>query len=315
MTRSNAPAAADDLARAAAPGATAGATAGTRTVGAALSETTARLMAAGCVSAAAEARWLLEEVLDLRPGTVASRRREPLPASAARALEGMVERRVAGEPLQYVVGWAPFGHLRVRVGPGVFVPRPETELVAERAAAHLRLAAERHAEQVAAVDLCTGSGAIAMFVADAVPSARVLATEVDPGALEWAARNLEGTRVELLAGDLDRPLPDELRSRVDLIVTNVPYVPTPAMDLLPRDVREHEPMVSLDGGPDGLDVLRRVVAGAGTWLVPGGWLVAEIGDDQGEPASALLTDAGFADVAVLPDLTGRTRVLDGRWPA
>ena len=311
MTRSNPPAMAQDPARAAA-----GATAGTTTVGAALSETTARLMAAGCVSADAEARWLLEEVLDLRSGSVGSRRREPLPASAARALEGMVERRVAGEPLQYVVGWAPFGHLRVRVGPGVFVPRPETELVAERAAAHLRAAAERGpAEPAVAVDLCTGSGAIAMFVADAVPSARVLATELDPGALEWAARNLKGTRVELLAGDLDLPLPDGLRSRVDLIVTNVPYVPTPAMDLLPRDVREHEPMVSLDGGPDGLDVLRRVVATAGTWLVPGGWLVAEIGDDQGEAASGLLRDAGFVDVAVRRDLTGRTRVLEGRWPA
>ena len=290
------------------------------TVGAALSGTTARLMAAGCVSAEAEARWLLEEVLALPPGTVRSRRREQLPATAAEALEAMIERRVAGEPLQYVVGWAPFGHLRIRVGRGVFVPRPETELVADRAAAHLRVAAERYAERTpgepaVAVDLCTGSGAIAMFVADAVPAARVLATEVDPGALEWAARNLDGTRVELLAGDLDGPLPAELRSRVDLIVANVPYVPTPAMGLMPRDVREHEPLVSLDGGPDGLDVLRRVVAGAGGWLVPGGWLVTEIGDDQGESATGLLTDAGFVDVAVRRDMTGRHRILEGRWPA
>jgi release factor glutamine methyltransferase len=290
------------------------------TVGAALSATTARLMAAGCVSAEAEARWLLEEVLTLTPGRVGSRRREPLPAAAEEALEGMVERRVAGEPLQYVVGWAPFGHLRVRVGPGVFVPRPETELVADRAGAHLRAAAERHAERTpgepaVAVDLCTGSGAIAMLLADAAPSASVLATEVDPGALDWAARNLEGTRVELLAGDLDEPLPRELRARVDLIVTNVPYVPTPAMELMPRDVREHEPPVSLDGGPDGLDVLRRVVAAAGGWLAPDGWLVAEIGEDQGEAAIGLLGAAGFADVAVRRDMTGRDRILEGRWPA
>jgi release factor glutamine methyltransferase len=287
-------------------------------VGAALSGTTARLMAAGCVSADAEARWLLEEVLGLRPGTVGSRRREQLPAAAAEALEAMVERRVAGEPLQYVVGWAPFGHLRIRVGRGVFIPRPETELVADRAAAHLRVAAHAgrtHGEPAVAVDLCTGSGAIAMFVAEAVPAARVLATEVDPGALEWAARNLDGTRVELLAGDLDGPLPADLRSRVDLIVANVPYVPTPAMELMPRDVREHEPLVSLDGGPDGLDVLRRVVAGAGGWLAPGGWLVAEIGDDQGETATGLLTEAGFVDVVVRADMTGRDRILEGRWPA
>jgi release factor glutamine methyltransferase len=286
------------------------------TVGAALSATTARLMAAGCVSAEAEARWLLEEVLTLPPGRVGSRRRELLPAAAEEALEGMVERRVAGEPLQYVVGWAPFGHLRVRVGPGVFVPRPETELVADRAGAHLRAAAERRpGESAVAVDLCTGSGAIAMFVADAAPSASVLATEVDPGALEWAARNLDGTRVELLAGDLDEPLPRELRARVDLIVTNVPYVPTPAMGLMPRDVREHEPPVSLDGGPDGLDVLRRVVAAAGGWLAPDGWLVAEIGEDQGGAAIGLLGAAGFVDVAVRRDMTGRDRILEGRWPA
>jgi release factor glutamine methyltransferase len=291
-------------------------TAATMTVGAALSRTAARLVAAGCVSAEAEARWLLEEVLALPPGAVGRQRREPLPLAAAGALEHMVARRVAGEPLQYVVGWAPFGPLRIRVGPGVFVPRPETELVADRAAAHLRAAAQRGAGSPAvAVDLCTGSGAIALLLADAVPAARVLATEVDADALEWAGSNLGGAGVELLAGDLDEPLPAELRSRVDVLVTNVPYVPTAAMELLPRDVRAHEPTVALDGGPDGLDVLRRVVAAAGRWLAPGGWLVTEIGDDQADTAAGLVEAAGLVDVAVRPDMTGRNRIVEGRWPA
>ena len=280
------------------------------TIGAALDGTAARLAAAGCVSAKAEARWLLEEVLELPAGAV-PRRGQPLPPEAARALEGMVARRVAGEPLQYVIGWAPFGALRIKVGRGVFVPRPESELVAEAAATHLRAATA----PATAVDLCTGSGAIACFLAEAVPGARVLATEVDAEALAWARRNLSDQAVDLLEGDLDEPLPDALRSGVDVLVTNVPYVPSGAIPLLPRDVRVHEPLVALDGGPDGLDVLRRVVARAGRWLAPGGWLVCEIGDDQGDTAASLLAGAGLGEVAVRPDLTGRTRMAEGRWPA
>jgi release factor glutamine methyltransferase len=280
------------------------------TVAAALEGVTARLAAAGCVSAEAEARWLLEEVLELPAGGVATRRREPLPPPAASALEAMVERRVAGEPLQYVIGWAPFGALRIKVGEGVFVPRPETELVAYRAAAHLR-AAEAPAT---AVDLCTGSGAIACFLREAVPSARVLATEVDGAALAWARRNLGDRGIELLEGDLDEPLPEELHSKVDVLVANVPYVPSGQIPLLPHDVRVHEPLVALDGGTGGLDIFGRVVERAGRWLAPGGWLVCEIGDDQGEPAAALLAGAGLQEVAVMPDLTGRIRMVEGRWP-
>jgi release factor glutamine methyltransferase len=258
------------------------ATAGT--IGAALDGTAARLAAAGCVSADAEARWLLEEVLELPAGAAPARRATPLPPAAAHALEAMVSRREAGEPLQYVIGWAPFGTLRIQVGPGVFVPRPETELVAYRAASHLRAAA------------------------------RVLATEVDDRALDWARRNLSDRGVELFEGDLDSPLPRELRSRVNVLVTNVPYVPSGAIPFLPHDVRVHEPRVALDGGPDGLDVLRRVVARAGYWLAPGGWLVCEIGDDQGGATAELLAEAGFAEVAIHPDLTGRNRMAEGRRP-
>ncbi|HEV2894690.1 MAG TPA: putative protein N(5)-glutamine methyltransferase [Actinomycetota bacterium] len=256
---------------------------------------TGTLAAAGCVSARAEADWLLEEAPD-----------EP-------TLRAMVARRAAGEPLQYVVGWAPFGPLKLRVGPGVFVPRPETEGLADRAAGRLRAAPRRIGPRVA-VDLCTGSGAIACFLAAEVPGARVLATELDPAALAWARTNTDRFGVELLAGDLDGPLPPELAGRVDVLCANVPYVPSGAIATLPRDVRDHEPRLALDGGPDGLDVLRRLAPRAGHWLAPGGGLLCEVGEDQAEAAAALLTEAGLAGVAVHRDLVGRDRIVEGMRP-
>jgi release factor glutamine methyltransferase len=261
---------------------------------------TRELAAAGCVSAAAEADWLLEEAAEPQGGAPVNRDQ----------LRAMVARRVAGEPLQYVIGWAPFGRLRLGVGPGVFVPRPETEGLADRAATWLRGAGP----SPVAVDVCAGSGAIACFLAAEVPAARVLATELDPGALAWAVGNAERYGVELLAGDLDAPLPPELAGRVDVLCANVPYVPSGAIATLPTDVRDHEPRLALDGGPDGLDVLRRLAPRAGHWLAPGGWLLCEIGEDQAEAAAALLTAAGLTEVAVHPDLAGRDRVLEGRRP-
>lgn len=267
----------------------------------------ARLAAAGCVSARAEARWLLEEAMELAPGGLAGRGGEAVPGPARARLAAMTARRAAGEPLQYVVGWAPFGPLRLAVGPGVFVPRPETEGLAELAATRLRASPEPRL----AVDLCSGCGAVACFLADAVPGARVLATELDPGALAWARRNAGRHGVELLAGDLDGPLPPELAGRVQVVTANVPYVPSDQIELLPRDVRDHEPRLALDGGPDGLDVLRRVAALAPRWLAPGGVLLSEIAEDQGPAASAALAAAGLDQVRLHRDLAGRHRVIEG----
>ena len=267
---------------------------------------TRELAAAGCVSAAAEAEWLLEEAMDPE-GSGEPRGGAPVSQEALRA---MVTRRVAGEPLQYVIGWAPFGRLRLAVGPGVFVPRPETEGLADRAATRLRTVPSPRT----AVDLCTGSGAIACYLASEAPGTRVLATELDPGALAWARVNADRYGVELLAGDLDAPLPPELAGRVDVVCANVPYVPSEAIATLPTDVRDHEPRLSLDGGPDGLDLFRRLAERAGHWLAPRGWLYCEIGEDQAEEAAALLTAAGLAEVAVHQDLVGRDRIVEGTRP-
>jgi release factor glutamine methyltransferase len=262
----------------------------------------ADLRAAGCVSARAEARWLLEEAIGLPPGQLAGRGGETVPEPARARLAAMAARRAAGEPLQYVVGWAPFGSLRLAVGPGVFVPRPETEGLAELAAARLRAQPAPHL----AVDLCTGC-----FLADAVPGARVLATELDPGALAWAGRNAARYGVELAAGDLDAPLPPEAAGRVQVLTANVPYVPSDQIELLPRDVRDHEPRLALDGGPDGLDVLRRVAALAPGWLAAGGVLLSEIAEDQGADAVRVLAGAGLTGVRLHHDLAGRHRVVEG----
>lgn len=288
------------------------------TLGALRRQVTAELTAAGCASAAAEARWLLEDTLELPSGGLALRGAEPVGPPARDRLAALVARRAAGEPLQYVLGWAPFGPLRLAVGPGVFVPRPETEGLADRAATHLRAAsAGPPARPPVAVDLCTGSAAIACYLAHTVPAAWVLATELDPAAAAWARRNaaaLPGPgRVEILDGDLDAPLPETLAGRVDVLTVNPPYVPSRAIVTLPADVRGHEPRRALDGGDDGLDVLRRVTARAGRWLRPGGHFLCEIGDDQAAPAVACVRAAGLTAVSVRPDLAGRDRVLEAVW--
>jgi release factor glutamine methyltransferase len=219
----------------------------------------ARLRAAGCVFAEDEARLL---------------------ASAARTPEElavMVDRRVGGLPLEQVVGWAEFCGLRIAVEPGVFVPRLRTEFLVQQATA----LAKPHD---IIVDLCCGVGAIGAALAASVSQLEVHATDIDPAAVRCARRNLDGFGVHVYEGDLYDPLPPALRGRVSIVVANVPYVPTDEMRLLPGEARAHEPRVALDGGPDGLDVLRRVAAGAPGWLVPGGHLLIETSERQASAA-------------------------------
>jgi len=232
----------------------------------------ARLRAAGCVFAEDEARLLI---------------------SAARTfdeLTAMVERRVAGHPLEHVVGWAEFCGLRVAVDPGVFVPRRRTEFLVSQAVALTRPGA-------VVVDLCCGSGALGAALA-AVREVELYAVDIDPAAVRCARRNLAAAAGRVYEGDLYEPLPAALHGRVDVLLANVPYVPTEDIELLPPEARLHEARVALDGGPDGLDVLRRVSAGASVWLAPGGWVLFETSERQAPHAVDILARDGLVPLVV-----------------
>jgi release factor glutamine methyltransferase len=240
-----------------------------------------RLRAAGCVFAEDEARLLTAETPPSR-------------------LEELVRRRVAGEPLEQLLGWAGFCGLRVAVAPGVFVPRRRSELLVREAAA---LAPSR----AVVVDLCCGSGAVAAALVAVLDRPEVHASDVDPAAVACARRNLPTGWVH--GGDLFAALPTGLRGRVDVLVANVPYVPSDAVALMPPEARDHEPRTALDGGGDGLDVARRVVAGAQAWLAPGGSLLFEVGEAQVPAATRLVAGAALTPRVVTDDGIGATVVV------
>jgi len=232
-----------------------------------LDDIVARLRAAGCVFAEDEARLIGETAKDQAE------------------LERMVARRVAGLPLEHVLGWAEFCGLRIAVEPGVFVPRVRTEFLVEQAAALTSAGA-------VVVDLCCGSGALGVALAAAAAVAELHAVDIDPVAVACAAANLAGIGTAYL-GDLYQPLPPSLRGRVDVVVANVPYVPSAQMQLLPAEARLHEARIALDGGADGLDVLRRLAAGAPMWLKPGGHLLIETSERQASVASVVFAEHGL----------------------
>lgn len=215
-------------------------------------------------------------------------------------------RRINGEPLQYLTGIAGFRRLEIAVGPGVFVPRPETEVLVEHVLGRLP-------EGGTIVDLGTGSGAIALAVADERKDARVIATEASPDALRWARVNREKVdpRVELLEGDLFEPLSADLEGNIDVIVSNPPYIADNERTALPSDVLDHEPHIALFSGADGTSIIERIVEDAPRWLRPGGWLMIEISPHLQTVVPRLLQQHGFGDVALHPDLAARPRVVEG----
>jgi release factor glutamine methyltransferase len=236
-----------------------------------------RLRAAGCVFA--------EEEAELLVGAAGS------PAE----LDALVARRVVGEPLEQVLGWAEFCGMRFVVEPGVFVPRRRTRLLVREAVA---LAVPGSV----VLDLCCGTGAVGAAVAAAVGRVELHAADVDPAAVRCARRNLAGS---VYSGDLYDALPDALRGRVDVLVANAPYVPTDAIALMPPEARDHEALAALDGGADGLDVQRRVAAGAPDWLAPGGSLLVETSGRQAAGTLAAFTAAGLrARVVADEELAG-----------
>lgn len=251
-----------------------------------LTATAATLRAAGCVYAEEEARLLLAAPGDLAP---------------------LLARRVAGEPLEWVLEWADFADeagdgVRVVVRPGVFVPRGRTIELA-------LAAAELLPDRGTAIDLCCGSGAIAAFLHSRRPGARLYATDIDPVAVACARENLPFA--DVAEGDLLDPVPDDLRGEVDVIVANTPYVPTAQVALLPAEARDHEPGHTLDGGPDGLRLLRRIAIESGDWLRPGGTLLIEINASQYDAAREAFEQAGLTTSARI-DPDGTTVILGHR---
>ncbi|GGV24948.1 methylase [Actinomadura cremea] len=202
-------------------------------------------------------------------------------------LDAMVERRAAGLPLEHVVGWAEFCGLRVGVAPGVFVPRRRTEYLVRRAAA---LAPPRPV----VVDLCCGSGALGAALVAGLDEYELHAADIEPESVRCARRNVEPAGGRVYEGDLFEALPASLRGRVDVLLCNVPYVPSEEVALLPSEARDHEPRVALDGGGDGLAVLRRVTADAAGWLAPGGRLLSETSERQVADALDAVARGGLA---------------------
>ena len=214
-------------------------------------------------------------------------------------IEDLVARRLSGEPLAWIIGSVVFCGVRVHVDPGVFVPRPHSEAMAQRAISLLPAGG-------IAVDLCTGSGAVAAVLTSAHPQATVVATDIDPVVVAYASRN----GVSALVGDLDEPLPPSLRGLVDVMTAVVPYVPTEELPFLPRDVLANEPHAALDGGPRGTTVLVRAAEAAARWLGPGGSVLLELGGDQAGEVATALEDVGLSGIRVHRDGDGQDRAIE-----
>jgi release factor glutamine methyltransferase len=278
-------------------------------LGPALRDAQRLLAAAGVPSPRVDAEILAAHLLGVTRGELAAA--VVLGRDAPAGLAALVRRRAARVPLQHLVGTAPFRGLEVAVGPGVFVPRPETEAVAQVAVDAAADVVARTGDALV-VDLCTGSGAIALAVAAEVPGARVHAVELDAAAHAWAARNVRGSGVVLHRGDARTALRD-LDGAVDVVVSNPPYVPPGAVPVDP-EVAEHDPAVALYGlGPDGLEVPRGVVRAAVRLLRPGGVLVVEHAEVQADEARAMVDATGaFTPATTLPDPAGRPRMVVAR---
>ena len=244
------------------------------------------LVAAGCVAPSEESEELLRAA-ELGVGD----------------LEDLLARRVRGEPLAWIVGSVGFCDLRLRVDPGVYVPRPHTEALARRAASLLP-------PDGIGVDLCTGCGSVAAVMRSFRPDAEVLGTDIDPVAIACAERN----GVTALLGDLDEPLPATWEGLVDVLTAVVPYVPTGELHLLPRDVTAFEPRLALDGGTGGIALLERVARLSPRWLRPGGHLLLELGGDQARTMSTTLGDVGLTAIHVHRDDDGRDRMIEAVRP-
>ncbi|WP_460696842.1 putative protein N(5)-glutamine methyltransferase [Nocardia thraciensis] len=234
----------------------------------------AELRAAGCVFAEDEAALL----------TAA--------ASSPDELDALVARRISGIPLEHLLGWTDFRGLRVAVAPGVFVPRQRTGFLVEQAVARGRTGSGR-----VVVDMCCGCGALGLAVATELAAfgvaVELAASDIDPAAVACARRNLEPLGARISRGDLFAPLPADLTGRIDILLANTPYVPTAMIARMPPEARDHEPRSALNGGSDGLDIVRRVAAAAPSWLGPGGHVLVEASGKQAPVAAEIFARQGL----------------------
>lgn len=319
------------------------------TIKAALDWTVGYLTRKGDENPRLSAEWLLAEATGLRRIDLYVNFERPLSMPERDVLRGYVARRGAGEPLQYITGEVAFRHIAVKVRPGVLIPRPETEVLVSEAIALLparkrrcatdslsfdelqKLCGEDAADGVAdqacepcapeesevlVADICTGSGCIACSIAYEYPEARVFATDIAPEAVALASDNVEALgladRVSVESYDLAGTLTSRFPQRFDLVVSNPPYIPDAVMDELPAEVANHEPRLALAGGPDGLDIYRRLLNQCSDLLKHGGGFAFELHEDCLDQAAELASQAGYDDVRIVADLAGRPRVLTGR---
>jgi release factor glutamine methyltransferase len=268
-----------------------------------------------------EARWIVEEASGCSWSELAGEGNPatPVTTAAVNRLRAMLDRRATGEPLQYVLGHWSFRTIDLMVDRRVLIPRPETEQVVEAALRELDAARDDDpGRRLVAVDLGTGSGAIALSIAAERPRVNVWATDISQAALDVASANLAGmggfraTRVRFAQGSWWAALPDDLRGKVDLVVSNPPYVSAGEMASLDPVVRDWEPASALEAGPTGLEALEEILADATEWLTPNGAAVIEIATHQADAAAATAREYDFRDVRVEPDLAGRDRVLVAR---
>jgi release factor glutamine methyltransferase len=270
-------------------------------------QATERLAAAGVESARHDAESLLAFVLGTTRGGLQA---DPVVDETARTTYlGLVERRERREPLQHLTGRAYFRHLELEVGPGVFVPRPETELLAGAAIEELRRLVDAGVPEPLAVDLCTGSGAVALALATEVPESRVVAVELSEQAFAYASRNASGVSIDLRLGDMANAVA-EFAGRVHVVAANPPYIPLEAFESVEAEARDHDPAAALWSGADGLDAIRVVARVAADLLVEGGLVLCEHADVQGDSAPAVFASTGaWTQVRDHRDLAGRPRFV------
>ena len=286
------------------------------TVRAALDWTRTYLAEKGDDQPRLSAEWLLSAATGLSRIELYAYHDRPLSEEERATLREGVKRRAAGEPLQYVTGEVAFRHIIVKVRPGVLIPRPETEVLVDAGLLAVDAAIAERGEALVA-DVCTGSGCIALSIAQERPLARVAASDISPVAIEVALHNAESLglsdRLSFFEGDLLGALPGELRGTLDLVIANPPYVPSADVPQLPAEVAGFEPHLALDGGPDGLDFYRRLLSDAREWLRPGGMLAVELDERRVQQAVAEGLE-WYEDVRLVADLAGRDRIATARLP-